>query len=84
MNEQLPVITGLNIYPLALGNRMESPQVQAALALIGAFNHSPMAGLVELRRVDVPSRAWSWQRPGRAAKSLSRLNNLEQQLAALA
>jgi hypothetical protein len=30
---QLPVITGLNVYQLQPGHRVESPQVQAALAI---------------------------------------------------
>ncbi len=46
MSEQLPVITGLNVYQLQSGRRVESAQAQAALELIGAFAHSPMAGLV--------------------------------------
>ncbi len=37
------------------GIASNSPQAQAALQLIGAFNHSPMAGLVDLRRIDVSS-----------------------------
>ena len=32
---------------------MDSPQVQAALQLITAFNSSPMAGLVDLQRIGV-------------------------------
>ena len=55
INEQLPVITGLNIYQLQPGHRVESPQAQAALQLIGAFGRSPMAGLVDLRRIDISS-----------------------------
>jgi cell division septal protein FtsQ len=55
ISEQLPVITGLNVYQLQPEYRVESPQVQAALQLIGVFDHSPMTGLVELRRVDVSS-----------------------------
>ena len=53
MNSQLPVIVGLNSFQLQPGRRMELPQVQAALRLVSAFEHSPMAGLVDLRRVDV-------------------------------
>jgi cell division septal protein FtsQ len=53
MNNQLPVITGLNVYQLQPGRRLESPQVQAALQLIAAFSRSPMAGLVDLQRIDV-------------------------------
>ncbi len=52
----LPVLTGLNAYQLVIGRRLETPQVQAALRLIEAFRHSPMAGLTGLQSVDV-SRA---------------------------
>jgi len=51
--ESLPVIIGLNAYQLQPGRRMDSPPVQAALQLITAFNASPMAGLVDLQRIDV-------------------------------
>ncbi len=53
MNPQLPVIAGLNYFQLQAGRRIEMPQVQAALRLIAAFDKSPMAGLVDLQRVDV-------------------------------
>jgi len=52
-NDQLPVIIGLNAYQLQLGRRLDSPQMQAALQLITTFNSSPMAGLVDLQRIDV-------------------------------
>ena len=50
---QLPVVTGLNVYQIQMGKPVEIPQVQAALRLITAFDHSPMAGLVDLYRLDV-------------------------------
>jgi len=53
VSDRLPVITGLNVYQLQPGHRVDLPQVRTALALIGAFGHSPMAGLVDLRRIDV-------------------------------
>ncbi len=55
INEQLPVITGLNLFQLLPGHRVESPQAQAALQLLAAFAHSPMTGLVDFRRIDVSS-----------------------------
>lgn len=51
----LPVLTGLNIFQLQSGHRVILPQVQAALTLINDFGHSPMAGVVELQRIDVSS-----------------------------
>jgi hypothetical protein len=53
VSNQLPVITGLNAFQLQPGRRMDLPQVQAALQLITTFNSSPMAGLVDLQRIDV-------------------------------
>ncbi len=53
MNPQLPVIAGLNYFLLQPGRRIELPQVQAALHLVAAFDRSPMAGQVDLQRVDV-------------------------------
>lgn len=51
----LPVLTGLNIFQLQTGHHVQSSQAQAALKLISAFGHSPMAGLVQLQRIDVSS-----------------------------
>jgi cell division protein FtsQ len=53
VSEQLPVIIGLNAYQLQPGRRLDLPLAQAALQLITAFNASPMAGLVDLQRIDV-------------------------------
>ena len=80
LTEQLPVITGLNVYQLQPGHRVESPQVQAALALIGAFDHSPMAGLVDLKRVDVSSPGVVVATTGQGSEITFALLNLEQQL----
>ena len=45
MNSRLPFITGLNVYQLQVGRRVESAPLQAALQLLRAFGHSPMTGL---------------------------------------
>lgn len=81
MTEELPVITGLNVYQLQPGHRIESPQVQAALELIGAFEHSPMAGLVNLRRVDVSQPGVVIATTGQGSEITFALDQLEQQLA---
>jgi cell division septal protein FtsQ len=52
-DDQLPLIAGVNPNEVQAGRRMESPQVQAALQLLLAFGHSPMVGLVDLKRIDV-------------------------------
>ena len=80
VSSQLPVIAGLNVYQLQPGHRVESPQVQAALALIGAFDHSPMAGLVDLRRIDVSLPGVVVATTGQGSEITFGLNNLKQQL----
>ena len=80
VSDQLPVIAGLNVYQLQPGHRVESPQVQAALALIGAFGHSPMTGLVDLRRIDVSLPGVVVATTGQGGEITFGLNSLEQQL----
>ena len=80
MSAQLPVITGLNVFQLQPGHRVESPQVDAALALVGAFEHSPMAGLVDLRCVDVSSPGVVVATTGQGSEITFGLDNLAQQL----
>jgi cell division septal protein FtsQ len=52
-NDVLPVLTGMKLTEIQPGQSVESPQVHAALDLIEEFGCSPMAGLVDLRRIDV-------------------------------
>lgn len=52
-HEQLPVVTGMNSVELRPGRQVESAQVHAALRLLVAFNGSLMAGLADVRRIDV-------------------------------
>lgn len=80
IREQLPVITGLNLYQLQAGRRIESAQAQAALQLLDAFEHSPMVGLVDLRRVDVSSPNVIVVTTERGGEITFGLQNLEQQL----
>jgi cell division septal protein FtsQ len=79
-NDHLPVITGLGATEMRPGRRADSAQVQAALRLVRAFDQSPMAGLVELKQVDV-------SQPGLLVVTTSQSNevhfglvDLEQQL----
>ena len=80
MNSQLPVITGVNIFQLQPGRRMELPQVQAALQLITAFAKSPMAGLADLRRVDVSAPGVVVVTTGQGSEVTFGLQNFNQQL----
>jgi cell division septal protein FtsQ len=52
-DERLPILVGVQAGDVQLGRQTESPQIQAALRLVEEFNHSQMAGLVELQRINV-------------------------------
>ena len=49
----LPIITGVPPVEIRPGRRVESPQVLAALELVTAFERSMMAGLVDVREIQV-------------------------------
>lgn len=51
--ERYPVISGISRVELRAGRPVDSPQVHAALQFLAAFEHSPMAPLVDVVRVDV-------------------------------
>jgi len=55
MDSSLPVVTGLNVFQLQAGHRLQTPEILAALRMVAAFSASPMGGLAELQRVDVSS-----------------------------
>jgi cell division protein FtsQ len=76
----LPVITGLNVSQLQPGHGVAQPQALAALRLISAFRHSPMAGLVELRSIDVSAPGVVVVTTGQGGEITFGLQNLEQQL----
>jgi cell division septal protein FtsQ len=80
VRDQLPVIAGLNVYQLQPGQRVESPQALAALQLIVAFDRSVMAGLVNLRRIDVASPGVIVATTGQGGQITFGLDNLDQQL----
>ena len=80
LSGQLPEVTGVDAYQLQLGHRVESPQMHAALQLIGAFDHSPMAGLVDLRCVNVKQPGVVIVTTEQGSEITFALENLEQQL----
>ena len=79
-NTQLPIIAGLNVYQLQPGRPVEMPQVQAALRLITAFDHSPMAGLVDLYRLDVSAPGVVMVTTKQGSQITFALANLDEQL----
>jgi cell division septal protein FtsQ len=50
---QLPTVSGLDPNQVQPGRRIQNPQLQAAMRLLKFFDHSPMAGLVEIKKIDV-------------------------------
>jgi len=52
-NDILPVIAGISQNDLLSGRRLDAAQARSALQLISAFEHSTMAGLVDLETIDV-------------------------------
>jgi cell division protein FtsQ len=77
---QLPMVSGLNIFQLQPGHRLESPQLQAALQLLTAFGHSPMFGLVDLRRLDVSAPGVVIVTTGQGSQITFGLDNFDRQL----
>ena len=80
MNPHLPLIAGLNVFQVQPGRRVELPQVRAALRLIAAFGKSPMAGLVDLQRVDVSAPGVVMATTRQGSEITFGLDNVEQQL----
>jgi hypothetical protein len=77
---QLPLLGGVNPMDLKTGHRVESPQVRVALNLIAEFEHSPMAGLVDLRRIDVSSPGVLTVTTGQGSEVTFGVQDLSQQL----
>jgi hypothetical protein len=50
--DQLPLITGCKILNVRPGQNVQNVQVDAALKLLVAFDHSSMAPISELKRID--------------------------------
>jgi cell division septal protein FtsQ len=79
-DDPLPVLTGVGLHELQPGRRLELPQVQAALRLITEFAHSPMAGLVDLKRIDIGSAEVLIVTTGQDSEVTFGLQDLERQL----
>jgi cell division septal protein FtsQ len=79
-DDSLPVLTGLGLYELQPGRRLELPQVQAALRLVTEFAHSPMAGLVDLKRIDIGTAEVLVVTTGQGSEVTFGLQDLDRQL----
>ena len=80
VGEPLTVISGLDPRELQPGRRIEAPRLQAALQLLVAFQQSPMAGLVDLKSIDISSPEILLVRTGQASEITFSPTDLEQQL----
>jgi len=75
-----PMIAGLNASDIQLGKKIELPQLQAALQLITCFEHSPMNGLVDLKRIDISSPEALVVTTGQGSEVTFGLQEMERQL----
>jgi hypothetical protein len=79
-NDQLPLICGIKSRDIKPGGRLESPQLHAALQLIVAFEHSPMVGFADFKRIDVSASDVLVANTGQGGEITFGLTDLEQQL----
>jgi cell division protein FtsQ len=79
-DDQLPLILGINASDLQPGRKLDSTQVQAALTWIDAFESSPMANLVDLKKIDVLSPEVLVVTTGEGSEITFGLQNFDQQL----
>lgn len=78
--EALPVLTGIPLHQLQPGRQLEAPQVQAAMRLISEFARSPMAGLVDLKKIDVSAPEVIVVTTGQSCEVTFGLNEIERQM----
>jgi hypothetical protein len=78
--EALPALTGVNPNEVQAGRRLAAPQVRAALQLITTFEHSPMAGWVDLKSIDVSAAEVLVATTSQGSEITFGLLGLEQQL----
>ncbi len=79
-DEALPLLSGLNVGDLKPGQPLNSPAAQAALKLASEFAYSPMAGLVDLKRIDVSAPDVIVVTTGQGSEVTFSLDNIDQQL----
>ena len=78
--DQLPVLGGIDGTLVQPGRRIEVQPAQAALQLILAFDRSSMAGLVDLKRIDVSSPDVLLVTTGQGSEVTMGLTDFDQQL----
>ncbi len=80
VDDSLPVLTGVKFTELSPGRQVDTPSVRAALRLIADFGCSPMAGLVDLRSIDVSSPEVLVATTGQGSVVTFALEDFEKQL----
>jgi cell division septal protein FtsQ len=78
--DALPVISGLDPRELQPGHRLGGQSIQAALQVIIAFQQSPMAGLADLKWIDISTPQVLIIKTGQTSEITLGLFDLEQQL----
>lgn len=78
--DALPVLSGVNAAELGPARVVTSPKVLSALRLIAAFENSPMAGLVDLKTVDVSGTEVLQVTTGQGGQITFALDRTEDQL----
>lgn len=79
-DDALPTLKGINLAELQPGRQLNSPQIRAALNLISQFPFSPMAGLVDLRSIDLATPDVLVIATGQGSEVTMGLQNLDHQL----
>lgn len=80
VQDELPLIVGVNPLQLTPGRQIDSPQVCAAVALLARFQESAMGALVDIRRVEVTASDVLTVTTGQGGIITFGLQNLDQQL----
>lgn len=78
--EHYPTLVGVNLNEVQPGRRVESPQFQAALDFLLAFERSPMAGLVDIQRIDISAPEVLQVATGQGSQITFSVKDFDQQL----
>lgn len=78
--ERYPIITGVNLNEIQPGRRITAIQFQAALEFLLAFEVSPMAGIVDVQRVDISAPEVVTAFTGQGSQVTLSIRNFDQQL----
>jgi len=79
-NETLPELTGINSSEVQPGRQVESPQIRAALDLLCELDRSPMAGMADLRQINVSTPEVLEATTGQGARITFSLDHFDVQL----